>query len=168
MNIPKHVNALTKRTKLKGEIDPVLVIKLAAQPWEVDDVWIVVDGHHRLAAYKKAKHTGTICCQWFGGSARAAMDASAHRNDKVHLPIEQGDRYETAWTRTLLSWDGKTWSSSKEQVVKLTGCSEGMVAAMRRVVKWHHNYRTGADEHPMGERLFTRLGDDLSGHTWSK
>lgn len=47
-------------------------------------VLIVVDGHHRLAAYQKAKHAGTISCQWFAGNARAAMDASVHRNEKVH------------------------------------------------------------------------------------
>ncbi|BBB95387.1 hypothetical protein [Bradyrhizobium elkanii] len=53
-------------------------------------------------------------------------------------------------------------------VVKLTGCSDGTVAMMRRVVKWHHNYMTGVDKNPMGERLFTRLGSDLSVHPWSK
>ena len=92
-----------------------------------------------------------------------------HRNEKVHLPIDQGDKHETAWTRTLLDWNGKDWSSSKQQIVKLTGCGEGTVAEMRRVVRVHHNYGTGADKkHPMGERLYTRLGPDLSRHPWSK
>ena len=86
------------------------------------------------------------------------MDASVHRNEKAHLPIDQGDKHEAAWTRTLLDWDGKDWRGSKQMVVKLTGCSDGTVAMMRRVVKWHHNYKTGADKkHPMGERLYTRL-----------
>lgn len=168
----KHVNALVTRIKRKGEIDPPLVVKFKTiNPYtgKIDgDEWVVVDGHHRLAAYQKAKHTGTIQCQWFGASVRAAMDASVHRNEKVHLPIDQGDKHETAWTRTLLDWDGKGWRSSKEAVVKLTGAGEGTVAAMRRVVKQHHNYRTGVDKNPMGERFCTRLGDDLSKHPWSK
>lgn len=168
----KHVNALVTRIKRKGEIDPPLVVKFKTiNPYteKIDgEEWVVVDGHHRLAAYQKARHTGTIQCQWFGASVRAAMDASVHRNEKVHLPIDQGDKHEAAWTRTLLDWDGKDWRSSKQAVVKLTGCSDGTVAVMRRVVKWHHNYRTGADKTPMGERLCTRLGDDLSKHSWSK
>jgi hypothetical protein len=169
-----HVNKLATRIKRKGEIDPPLVVKLETvnqYTGEVDgQEWVVVDGHHRLAAYQKVKHTGTIRCQWFGASVRAAMDASVHRNEKVHLPIDQGDKHETAWTRTLLDWNGKDWSSSKQQIVKLTNCSDGTVAVMRRVVKWHHNYKTGADKknNPMGEKLFTQLGPDLSKHPWSK
>jgi hypothetical protein len=167
-----HVNALVTRIKRRGELDPPLVVKLeTVNPYtgEVDGhEWVVVDGHHRLEAYRKAKHTGTIRCQWFGGSVRAAMDASVYRNEKVHLPIDQGDKAEAAWMRTLLDWNGKDWSSSKQQIVKLTGCGEGTVAVMRRMVKLHHNYRTGAHKHPMGERLYNRLGPDLSKHSWSK
>jgi hypothetical protein len=167
-----HVNALATRIKRKGEIDPPLVVKLkTVNPWteKVDGhEWVVVDGHHRLAAYQKAKHTGTIRCQWFDGSVRAAMDVSVYRNEKVHLRIEQGDKHEAAWTRALMDWNGKGWSSSKQDVVKLTGCSDGTVAVMRRVVKWHHSYKSGADKNPMGEKLYTAFGPDLSQHPWSK
>src|SRR6266581_1688123 len=53
-----HVNKLKTRIQRKDELDPVLVVKLAGK-------WIVVDGHHRLAAYEKAKHTAPIKCEWF-------------------------------------------------------------------------------------------------------
>jgi hypothetical protein len=167
-----HVNALVTRINRKGKLDPPLVVKFGTVNPNTGKVdgheWVVVDGHHRLAAYRKAKHTGTIRCQWFDGSVRAAMDASVHRNEKIHLRIEQGDKHEAAWTRTLLDWDGKDWRSSKKDVVQLTGAGEGTVAVMRRVVKWHHNFKTGADKDPMGERLFKQLGSDLSAHPWSK
>lgn len=156
----KHVNKLKTRIERKGEIDPPLIVKLWGQ-------WIVVDGHHRLAAYRKLNHKAPIKCQWFAGSVRAAMDASLHRNEKIHLPIDQGDKAEAAWTRTVLDWNGKTWSSSKQEVVKLTGCGEGTVAQMRRVLKWHHKYMTGTERHPTGEKLYTALGRDLSQHSWS-
>jgi hypothetical protein len=170
----KYVNALATRIKRKGELDPPLVVKFeTVNPYtgEVDgQEWVVVDGHHRLAAYQEVKHTGTISCQWFAGNARAAMDASVHRNEKVHLPIDQGDKHEAAWTRTLMDWDGKGWRSSKQMVVKLTGCSDGTVAVMRRVVKQHHDYKTGADKknNPMGEKLYTAFGANLSLYPWSK
>jgi hypothetical protein len=168
-----HINTLVTRIKRKGELDPPVVVKLETVNKDTGKgdghEWVVVDGHHRLAAYPKAGHTGTIRCQWFAGGVRAAMDASVQRNEKVSLPIEQGDKHEAAWTRTLLDWNGTSWSSSKSQVVKLTGSSDGMVAEMRRVVKAHHKYRTGADKrNPMGERLYTRLGSNLSEHPWSK
>jgi hypothetical protein len=169
-----HVNALVTRIKRKGELDPPLVVKFGTVNPDTEKVdgheWVVVDGHHRLAAYQKAEHTAPIRCQWFPGGVRAAMDTSVHRNEKVHLRIEQGDKHEAAWVRTLLDWDGKDWRNSKQMVVKLTGCSDGTVAVMRRVVRQHHDYKTGADKknNPMGEKLFKQLGSDLSTHPWSK
>lgn len=170
----KHVNSLKTRITRKGELDPVVVVKFATvnqYTGEIDgDEWVVVDGHHRLEAYRKAKHTKPIKCQWFPGSVREAMDASVHRNEKVHLPIDQGDKHEAAWTRTLLDWNGAGWSSSKAQVVTLTGSSEGMVATMRRTLKQHHDYATGTDRqrNAVGERLYVVLGPDLSKYPWSK
>src|ERR1700733_12866220 len=145
----QHVNNLKRRVTRKGELDPVVVVKFATvNPYtgEIDgDEWVVVDGHHRLEAYRKAKHTKPIKCQWFPGSVREAMDVSVQRNEKVHLPIDQGDKHEAAWTRTVLDWNGTGWSSSKEQVVTLTGCSDGYVGVMRRTFKQHHSYATGTD-----------------------
>jgi hypothetical protein len=171
----KHVNNLKRRVTRKGELDPVVVVKFAtvnAYTGEIDgDEWVVVDGHHRLEAYRKAKHTKPIKCQWFPGSVREAMDVSVQRNEKVHLPIDQGDKHEAAWTRTLLDWNGKDgWSSSKSQVVTLTGSSDGTVATMRRTLKQHHDYATGTDRqrNAIGERLYTVLGPDLSKYPWSK
>jgi hypothetical protein len=157
----KHVNELAKRIKLKGDMDPVLIVKIGNQ-------WVVVDGHHRLAAYRKLKHTDPIKCQWFAGSARAAMDESLRRNEKTHLRVVQGDKAEAAWARTLMDWDGNSWRTSKKQVVTLTGCSEGVVAHMRRVVRWHHGHVTRQEQTPMGETLCQALGDDLRKHSWNK
>ncbi|MCK1329102.1 ParB-like nuclease domain-containing protein [Bradyrhizobium sp. CW9] len=157
----QHVNRLATRITRKGELDPVLVVKLGAK-------WVVVDGHHRIAAYLKLKYKSPIKCEWFAGTVREAMDESLIRNEKTHLQVEQADKAEAAWTRTLMDWNGKEWSSSKSQVVTLTGASDGTVAQMRRAVKWHANYKTGADKHPTGEKLFTALGPDLRRHSWNK
>ena len=110
-----HVNALALRIKRKGELDKPLVVKFGTvnpHTGEVDGhEWVVVDGHHRLAAYRKVEWAGTIKCQWFDGSVRAAMDESVQRNEKAHLRIEQGDKHEAAWTRTVLDWDGEKWGA---------------------------------------------------------
>jgi hypothetical protein len=157
----KHVNNLKTRIERKGELDPVLVVKLGS-------AWIVVDGHHRLAAYRKLEHTNPIKCEWFAGTAREAMDAGLRRNEKTHKEVDQADKAEQAWVRTLLDYDGKNWSTSKRGMVETTGCGEGSVAHMRRVVKWHHRHGTGKESTPMGERLCAALGFDLSVHSWNR
>jgi len=156
-----HVNSLKARIVRKGELDPPLVVKLAGK-------WTVVDGHHRLAAYAKAKYTAPIKCEWFAGTVREAMDASLSRNEKTHLRVDQGDKWEAAWLRTQLDWNGDDWRSSKAQVVTLTGCGEGTVAKMRQAFKRHYNYSRHGEHHAIGEKLHNTLGPDLLIHTWSK
>jgi len=156
-----HVNSLKTRIIRKGELDPPLVVRLAGK-------WTVVDGHHRLAAYAKAKYTAPIKCEWFAGTVREAMDASLSRNEKTHLKVDQGDKWEASWLRTQLDWNGDGWTSSKQQVVSLTGSGEGTVALQRRAFKWHYNYTRHGEHHPTGEKLHDTLGPDLLIHTWSK
>lgn len=161
-----NVNRLAQRIKRKGELDPVVVVKLeTANPYtgELDGhEWVVVDGHHRIAAYLKAKWQGTIKCEWFAGTIREAVDESLRRNEIIHLPVQQGDKHEDAWKRVLLGW------GSKKDIVTLTGTSDGIVARMRRAVKWHHEQTTGKARTPMGEKLVTVLGADLRVHKWTE
>lgn len=156
-----YVNTLKARIIRKGELDPPLVVKLAGK-------WTVVDGHHRLAAYAKAKRTAPIKCEWFAGTVREAMDVGLSRNEKVHLKMDQGDKWESSWLRTQLDWNGDSWTSSKHQVVTLTGSGEGTVALQRRAFKWHYNYTRHGEHHPTGEKLHNTLGPDLRIHTWWK
>ena len=152
-----HVKKLAVRIERK-DMDPVLVVKLGCE-------WVVVDGHHRLAAYRKLKHAEPIKCEWFVGTVREASDESLRRNEKTHLEVQQGDRHEEAWKRTLLGW------GSKSEVVKLTGCSDGMVAKMRRANKCHREFNKQLQKDAdrlWGEKLRTQLGADLRAHTWSK
>jgi hypothetical protein len=157
----QHVKRLTKRIRQKGEIEPLLVVKLGGE-------WIVVDGHHRTAAYRKLIWDEPIKCQWFAGGVREAMDAGMHRNERTHLPIDQGDKHEAAWTRTALDWDGNKWGSSKDDVANLTGCSPRTVGHMRQAVRHHHDYVHHGVASGLGERLSTALGPDLSRYSWNR
>jgi hypothetical protein len=136
----KYVNALATRITRKGELDPVTVVKLKNGLKRGGHEWIIVDGHHRRAAYLKLKRKEAITCEWFAGSAREATDESLRRNEKIHLRVDQGDKAEEAWKRTLLGW------GSKAEVVRITGCGEGTVAKMRRAAVWHQKHvRSGED-----------------------
>jgi hypothetical protein len=147
---PKHVKDLATRITRKGDLDPILIIKLAGS-------WVVVDGHHRLAAYLSLKRKSDIKCEWFTGTVREAADESLRRNEIIKLAINVADRQEEAWRRTLNNW------GSKSEVVKLTGTSEGIVSMMRRVVKQHR-----AQETPAGQQLRQQLGPKLSQYSWSR
>lgn len=145
------VRALKTRIDRKGELDPVLVVKLR-------DEWVCVDGHHRIEAYGQGKSDGTVIkCEWFRGSAREAANESLRLNEIIKQPVSQSDRFEEAWRRTVNGW------GSKREVVTLTGTSEGMVSLMRRVVKQHKEQST-----PHARELRAKLGPDLSEYSWSR
>lgn len=146
---PKHVKDLATRITRKGDLDPILIIKLAG-------CWVVVDGHHRLEAYRSLKRKAAIKCEWFTGTVREAADESLRRNELIKLPISHGDKQEEAWRRTLNGW------GSKSEVVQLTGVSEGIVALMRRIVKQHRTQET-----PSGKELRQKLGPSLATYSWS-
>lgn len=159
----KHVKKLATRISRKGgNMDPVLVVKLKSYVARQGYEWVVVDGHHRVAAYLALKHAEPIRCEWFAGTVREATDEGMNRNEKTHLEVDQGDKAEEAWKRTLLGW------GSKAEVVNITGCGEGTVAKMRRAAKAHRDQITGAENTVMGEKLYGAFGRELRLCTWSK
>jgi len=122
----RHVKALAKQIGYTGELEPILVIRIGGE-------WIVVDGHHRVEAYRKRAWTKPIRCEWFSGSARAAADASVRRNSQIKLKIHNQDRYEQAWRRVVMSDPETRTGWSKSEIVKLCGVSDGLVGKMRKV-----------------------------------
>jgi ParB-like nuclease domain len=120
-----HVTALAQEIRNRGELDPVLVIKLK---W---DGWIVAEGHHRVQAYKElGQGDQEIQCDWFYGSVQEAAIEALRRNNILKLNIKQPDRMEEAWKWVLLGWGSKT------EIVKACGVSDGTVATMRRAVRF--------------------------------
>jgi ParB-like chromosome segregation protein Spo0J len=117
---PDHVKTLAHNISIHGELDPITIIKLGTK-------YVIVEGHHRLAAYKSAQWMQPIKCMWFPGSVREAIDESMRLNAKDRLNVPLADKAEHAWKRTLLGW------GSKAEVVKLCGVSDGTVAEMRRI-----------------------------------
>jgi hypothetical protein len=119
-----HVTALKQEITIHGELHPPLVIKLKR------DGWVVVEGHHRIEAYKAAgKGDQEIKCDWFYGTVRDAADAGLERNNIIKLNVKQPDRSEEAWKRVQLNW------GSKQQIAKQCSVSPSLVAEMRRVVR---------------------------------
>lgn len=143
-----HVKELTGRIKQRGELDPILVMKIGG-------TWVCVDGHHRLAAYRQAKHTAPIKCAWFAGTPREAVAQAVRENDKAKKELSRVDKLEAAWKHTLNGW------GSKAEVAKLCGVSERTVGNMRHI---REEYRKGTEG---GKRLRERL-QRLEDATWGQ
>jgi hypothetical protein len=153
----QFVKKLEREVRIRGELEPLLVIKLGSH-------WVIVDGHHRLEAYKNLKWLEPLICVWFAGSVQEAVDESVRRNSVIKLPMDQPDKFEQAWKRTVLSWPwggGSSWSS-KSQVVTLCGVADGTVAKMRRIVSRYYENSAAS------KLLHERLGRPIAEVGWGR
>jgi hypothetical protein len=120
----KHVKELVDGIKTDGKIEPPpLVIKLKHKGF------VIVDGHHTLAAYKKVKENEQIECEWFKGTVRQAWDEAVRRNRKDKLPMHKHDKTHAAWERVLIGG----WTA--QQIKDATGKSVRTVRTMNKVKK---------------------------------
>lgn len=125
-----HVFALTKRLQREGSLDPLLVLP-------VGDRAIVIDGHHRLEAYKKVK-LGKVKAHIFDGNAHAAKLASATENQKARLQMSGQERTQSAWNLVkagLISESPTRWVYSENQIIQATNASDGTIKSMRTIFK---------------------------------
>jgi ParB-like nuclease domain len=138
----KHVKTLVDAIETDGKIDPPpLVIKLKHKGF------VIVDGHHTLAAYKKVKEHEQIECEWFAGTVREAWDEAVRRNRKDKLMMHKDDKTQQAWERVLIGG----WTT--QQIMGATGKSRSTVKSMRRVKRAARK----------SERFQRRLLEDVRG-----
>ncbi len=117
-----HTKDLVKALRREGQLDPILVIQLGKHPY-------VVDGHHRLEAYRKVKFDGLIPVTYFEGSVQAAILAAGQFNTRAKLQMSNWERQDFAWRLVVMG------NASKSEIVKAAGVSDGQVGTMRRVKK---------------------------------
>tara|TARA_R100001129_G_scaffold135008_1_gene96486 strand:+ start:42630 stop:43406 length:777 start_codon:yes stop_codon:yes gene_type:complete len=137
----KHVSDLRTALRNAGELASILVMP-------IDDHAVVIDGHHRLEAYRM-ENRSTIPVEFFVGSVLDALLRSGSENSKVTLPLSLEQRGNFAWRLVQLrnAVDVPGWIYSRREISISAGISEGTVANMRRAVH--------------------KLGDEASTHiTW--
>ncbi len=115
-----HVHGLSKIIKNQGEVAPVVV-------WPVGDKLILLDGHHRIEAYKKAAKTNAIPVEYFEGTADEALAKSGECNTPLKLPMTTEERQDFAWRMETLG------DYSLAEIVLKSGASKAQVARMRAV-----------------------------------
>jgi ParB-like chromosome segregation protein Spo0J len=121
-----HVGGLLSALKQGVDLDPITV-------WRCGKHVLLVDGHHRKAAYERyqldRKVRTDIPVRWFHGTAKEAMKEAAQANVKLKLPMTPDQRNNLAWRLTL------SGGFSKAETATLSGVSERQVANMRQVVR---------------------------------
>lgn len=118
----RHIQELRRAVKAQGTLDPVTVVQVGKKS-------ILIDGHHRCAAYKLERVTKPIPVQYFQGSLEDAVLEAGRANSKTKLPMITSERQNYAWRLVLLG------TYSKKQVCEASGISDGQVANMRRTLK---------------------------------
>ena len=102
------------------DLDPVVV-------WWSGKRWIVIDGHHRIAAYRRAaRDVETIPVQVFEGGLDDARLEAVRLNQKNKLVMRQSERLEAAWRLVCTS------DLSKKRIALSCGVAARTVATMRR------------------------------------
>lgn len=119
----RHTKELVRTLKQVDDLDPIQIIPIA-------DFFVVLDGHHRLEAYKEAKRKDAPVVYFLGNPKEALLEAGAE-NNKDRLGVAPAEKTQRAW-QLVISGLGY----SKSQVVKATQAADGTVAEMRRVLKW--------------------------------
>lgn len=116
----------------------------------------MIDGHHRIDAYRQVGIRVAVPVTVFDGTLDEAMAHSAASNSKDKLPMSMNDKMNSAWRLVVLT----NWS--KVKIMGPTGVSKGTIDNMRLAKAKLLEAREG--EETEGELAFTHEG--LSEMTW--
>lgn len=113
--------------------------------WDNGSGLVVVDGHHRLAAFRKAfkparkhKNVPTPCkakidCEVISGGLKEALIAAVRDNRQKQAGLSKSERTNAAWKMVKLT------DLSKSQIATNTGVGTSTVARMRKTLERYHS-----------------------------
>jgi ParB-like chromosome segregation protein Spo0J len=117
---PMHIEELRHAVRLHGKLAPVLVIQVGGSA-------VLVDGHHRLEAYREEGVT-EVPVKFFGGTLEEAVLESGRANSEVKLNMSNQQKQDYAWRLVVMG------GVSKKQIRESAQVSDGLVATMRRTL----------------------------------
>jgi hypothetical protein len=118
-----HIQELHRVPKDGRTLDPVTVF------W-IGSGWALVDGHHRLGAYRLARWRKEIPVQVLSGKTLAEARLFAGlTNGKASLAMTSAEKSQFAWRMRVTS------DLSKARIQKASGMSDGWMGECQRVFK---------------------------------
>lgn len=113
-----HLTGLVAAVKSKRTLPPLLVYRVGKRAF-------LLDGHHRLEAYRRARVDDPVPVEFFQGSPAEAVLAARKANSEPKLPMSVTERHDDAWRLVKLG------RHSKSEIQGAANISHGSVAAMR-------------------------------------
>lgn len=129
--VEHHVETLVRVIRTQGTLEPIKVVQIGNEA-------VVIDGHHRVAAYSRSGVTSDIPVVFFEGTLEEAVLEAGRSNSQAKLQMDNAQRQDFAWRLVRMGY-------KKREVVAAAGVSDGQVAIMRRVLK---KLDSTADDYP--------------------
>jgi ParB/Sulfiredoxin domain len=104
-------------------LDPLVVTAIGKQ-------FFVIDGHHRLYAYRTARWKGPVPVRHFNGTLKEAEAAALRYNFKNKLPMTQNAKSEAAWRMTLAGAKDPAWARTRKEIMRASGVGRSTVKRM--------------------------------------
>ena len=117
-----HVKELSKAPLAGNALDAITVM------WG-GSCWVLIDGHHRLAAYRKASWKHDVPVRVFKGTLDKAIGHAGKANAGAKLEMSRQEKQGLAWRLVCCT------ELSRATIVASSCVSDGIVAEMRRVRK---------------------------------
>jgi hypothetical protein len=122
----EHIKVLVKaieQNKPSYTLDPITI-------WWSGSNYRVIDGHHRLEAYKQVSKSGMIKLplipvQLFEGTLKGALLESTKLNSKDKLPMSSDDKFDRAWKLVCLE------SYTINETANVCGIGSATISRMR-------------------------------------
>lgn len=107
----------------KNLLDPLCI-------WWSGQRWLIVDGHHRLEAYRRLQSNGkgasVVPVEVFVGTLKQAIIEATKRNAKDKLPMTKDDKSNRAWQLVMIGSE-----FSKREIAKVCAVATSTVGRMR-------------------------------------
>ena len=94
-----HIKDLRAGIKAQGALDPILVRQVGPK-------FLVIDGHHRFAAYDAEAIYDAVPVAYFEGDLREAIKVAIRSNAKAKLNMTEEDKLNAAWRMTCMAEEG--------------------------------------------------------------
>jgi len=123
--IERHVETLKRQLSGGKDLEPVVV-------WSCGGRWVLVDGHHRFAAYFRAGRKDIPVEVLDTDDVREAVRRSCRDNARPKEGMDATQRLDLAW-RFVRDFPAGKGGYTKGEIQQLASVGEGTVASMRRV-----------------------------------
>ncbi|MDW4497271.1 ParB N-terminal domain-containing protein [Sulfitobacter sp. D35] len=124
-----HVAALVATIKRGTTLDPILVWRERDPQGKPSGCMVLLDGAHRMAAYRQTRKNRSIPAVIFEGSRVEAMLEAVGRNARAVLPMTTTERMNAAWR---LVWEFDPPALSIAETSRASGVGTTQVKKMRK------------------------------------